>query len=143
MSNILKFVKLSEFARTPTRGSNYSAGLDLYSAEKKIVKANSQGVISTDISLQLPFGTYGRIAPRSGLAVKHFVNIGAGVIDEDYRGPIKIVIFNHSNVDLLIDIGDRIAQLICECILKPEVIEVTQLESTDRNDKGFGSTGIY
>jgi dUTP pyrophosphatase len=142
MANLLKFVKLSEKATTPTKGSKYSAGYDLYSSENKIIKSNSRDVVSTDLQISLPLGTYGRIAPRSGLAVKHFIHVGAGVIDEDYRGTIMVVLFNHSNVDFAVNIGDRVAQLICERIIQPELMEVSKLDETDRNDKGFGSTGI-
>jgi dUTP pyrophosphatase len=141
MSNILKFVRLSNKATTPTKGSKHSAGHDLYSAEDKIIPRHSTGVIATDLKISLPKGTYGRIAPRSGLALLHSIDVGAGVIDEDYRGPISVVLFNHSNSDFVILIGDRIAQLICECIIHPELIEVSELNDTKRNEGGFGSTG--
>lgn len=63
------------------------------------VPANNKAVIKTGLSIAIPAGTYARVAPRSGLAVKHFIDTGAGVVDEDYRGEVGVVLFNHSNVD--------------------------------------------
>lgn len=62
------------------------------------IPARGKGVVKTDLAVAVPSGTYGRVAPRSGLAVKHFIDTGAGVIDEDYRGPVGVVLFNHSDV---------------------------------------------
>lgn len=83
----------------------------------------------------------GRIAPRSGLASKHFIDTGAGVIDSDYRGPVKVLLFNHAETDFEIKEGDRIAQLILERIYTPEVNVVEELEESVRGAGGFGSTG--
>lgn len=82
------------------------------------------------------------IAPRSGLAWKHSIDVGAGVIDADYRGPVGVILFNHSDVDFEVKIGDRIAQLIIEKIIVPDVEEVDDLDSTVRGSGGFGSTGV-
>jgi dUTP pyrophosphatase len=81
-------------------------------------------------------------APRSGLAWKHSIDVGAGVIDADYRGPLGVILFNHSDQDFAVKAGDRIAQLILEVIVTPEVVEVEDLESTIRGSGGFGSTGV-
>ena len=81
-------------------------------------------------------------APRSGLAVKKFIDVGAGVIDSDYRGELGVVLFNFSSEDFCINMGDRIAQLVFEKIKTPEIKEVTELEGTDRGSKGYGSSGI-
>lgn len=83
----------------------------------------------------------GRIAPRSGLAVKHSIDTGAGVIDSDYRGQVKVLLFNHSEVDFEIKEGDRIAQLVLERIYTPEILIVDELEGSIRGAGGFGSTG--
>lgn len=88
-----------------------------------------------------PHGTDGRVAPRSGLASKNFIDTGAGVIDADYRGPVKILLFNHSDVDFAVKEGDRVAQLVIERIYTPEVVEVEELEASVRGAGGFGSTG--
>jgi len=74
-------------------------------------------------------------------AVKHFIDTGAGVVDEDYRGPLKVLLFNHSDVDFQVAEGDRIAQLVLEKIYTPPVIEVESLSETERGVGGFGSTG--
>jgi dUTP pyrophosphatase len=89
----------------------------------------------------LPEGIDGRIAPRSGLAAKHFIDTGAGVIDADYRGQVKVLLFNHADVDFQVKEGDRIAQLVLERIYTPEVQEVPELEESVRGAGGFGSTG--
>lgn len=83
----------------------------------------------------------GRIAPRSGLASKHFIDTGAGVIDADYRGQVKVLLFNHADADYEVKEGDRIAQLVLERIVTPEVEEVKELEESVRGAGGFGSTG--
>lgn len=100
-------------------------------------------MIATDLSIIVPAGTYGRVAPRSGLAVKNGISTGAGVIDADYRGEVKIVLFNHSDRDFEVNKGDRIAQLVLEKIVNAEIQEITaeELTETERGSGGFGSTG--
>ena len=132
---------LSENAFLPKKASPGAAGYDLMSAYDTIVKAHDKNIILTDIAIRVPIGTYGRIAPRSGLAVKHFIDVGAGVIDSDYRGNIGVVLFNHSHDDFIIKKGDRIAQLIIEIIEMPELLLVDELDKTSRGHGGFGSTG--
>lgn len=98
--------------------------------------------IKTDISISFPHGLYARVAPRSGLAWKNSIDVGAGVIDVDYRGTVGVILFNHSDVEFKIAAGDRVAQLILEHIYTPEVVEVEDLDETERNAGGFGSTGV-
>ncbi|KAF7044478.1 hypothetical protein CFC21_053700 [Triticum aestivum] len=81
-------------------------------------------------------------APRSGLALKHSIDVGAGVIDADYRGPVGVVLFNHSEVDFAVKPGDRVAQMIIQVITTPEIAEVEDLDATVRGEGGFGSTGV-
>ncbi|ASK51218.1 dUTPase [Eptesipox virus] len=139
---VLKFVKLSEYAYAPTKESKHAAGFDLKSAYDYEVPANSRILIKTDIAIVLPSGCYGRIAPRSGLSFKHSIDIGAGVIDADYRGNVGIVFINNSNLLFTVKRGDRVAQLICEKIIYTDIVEESSLDNTDRGDNGFGSTGI-
>lgn len=106
-----------------------------------MVPAHGKAIVKTDIQVELPEGCYGRVAPRSGLAAKNFIDVGAGVIDEDYRGNVGVVLFNHSEVDFTVAKGDRIAQLICERIFYPTIEEVDDLTDTKRGAGGFGSTG--
>jgi len=139
--NNLLVVKLSALAQLPSKATKLSAGLDLKSAQKTLVPAKGSTLVSTDIQVKLPSGTYGRVAPRSGLALNHKIDVGAGVIDNDYRGNIGVLLFNHGERDFTIEIGDRIAQLICEKISYPKVVEVKTLDESDRGSSGFGSTG--
>ncbi|TFK74478.1 dUTP diphosphatase [Pluteus cervinus] len=131
----------SEKAKVPTRGSALSAGYDLYSAERKVIPAHGKALVDTQISIAVPVGTYGRVAPRSGLASKFMIDTGAGVIDADYRGLVFVLLFNYSDKDFQVEEGDRIAQLILERIYTPEALEVQDLDETLRGAGGFGSTG--
>jgi dUTP pyrophosphatase len=126
----------------PTRGSPDSAGYDLSSSEATIIKAGGKGIVKTDLSIACPPGTYARIAPRSGLAVKKFIDVGAGVVDADYRGPVGVVLFNFGSEDFVVEKGDRVAQLILEKISMVEAVEVDELTDTQRGSGGFGSTGV-
>ena len=105
-------------------------------------KAQTRQAISTEIAILVPSGPYGRIAPRSGLALKHSIDIAAGVVDEDNRGPIKVIFINHGEDDFVVKAGDRIAQLVLECIVTPGTEMVNSLPESMRGDKGFGSTGV-
>ncbi|XP_076849793.1 deoxyuridine 5'-triphosphate nucleotidohydrolase, mitochondrial isoform X2 [Brachyhypopomus gauderio] len=138
---VLKFAKLSEHATTPTRGSSKSAGYDLYSAYDYTVGPMDKAVVLTDIQIAVPAGCYGRVAPRSGLAANNFIDVGAGVVDEDYRGNVGVVLFNFSKSAFEVKKGDRVAQLVCERIFYPELLELQTLEETERGSGGFGSTG--
>lgn len=136
----LRVQRLTASARAPTRGSAYAAGYDIYASETAEIPAHGRGLVETGIAIAVPPGTYGRVAPRSGLTVKNGIDVGAGVIDEDYRGPVKVALFNHSDSDFKIQPGDRVAQLVIEVIQTPEVAVVESLEATDRGSGGFGSS---
>ena len=116
------FVKrLCNNAALPRRGTAGAAGYDLSAAQNCIIPAKGKGVLKTGLVISFPPGLYARIAPRSGLAVKRFIDVGAGVIDHDYRGEVCVVLFNHSDTDFKVNQGDRIAQLILEKIETPVV----------------------
>ncbi|XP_026865674.2 deoxyuridine 5'-triphosphate nucleotidohydrolase, mitochondrial [Electrophorus electricus] len=138
---VLKFAKISEHATTPTRGSAKAAGYDLYSAYDYTIGPMDKAIVLTDIQIAVPTGCYGRVAPRSGLAANHFIDVGAGVVDEDYRGNLGVVLFNFSKSAFEVKKGDRVAQLVCERIFYPELLELETLEETKRGSGGFGSTG--
>ena len=134
--------KLCYDAIVPTRGSDRSVGYDLYSSEDAMVPNQcGRAMVGTGITVVLPPGVYGRVAPRSGLAAKHCINVGAGVIDPDYTGEIKVILFNHGLKDFEIKKGDRIAQLILERCETPPIEEISIVEDTERGSGGFGSTG--
>ena len=137
----MKVKLLSKTAKKPTRGSYQSAGFDLYADENTVVLGGQRRIISTGITAQAPQGCYLRVAPRSGLAAKHGIDILAGVVDADYTGEIKVIIQNNDNEPFEINAGDRIAQLIPEKIWQGELVTVHDLDETDRADGSFGSTG--
>ncbi|OQS01474.1 deoxyuridine 5'-triphosphate nucleotidohydrolase [Achlya hypogyna] len=135
--------KLSATAVLPVRGSALAAGFDLASAYECVIPAHGKALVKTDIAIAIPSGCYARVAPRSGLSWKNHLDVGAGVIDEDYRGNVGVVIFNHANEDFQVKAGDRIAQLILERIIaQADVVEVDELSETARGEGGFGSTGV-
>ena len=139
----LNVSKLIPTAILPVRASVGAAGYDLFSTDSYVVLPGRRVVVSTGISIQLPPGTYGRIAPRSGLAVKHGLDTLAGVIDPDYTGEIKVVLQNLDTAQpFVIRPGYRIAQLILEKFEVAEVVETGAPEATERGDAGFGSTGV-
>jgi dUTP pyrophosphatase len=122
--------RLSPKAIVPERASAGAAGYDLSSAYDYVVPARGKEMIKTNLAIAVPEGTYGRIAPRSGLAWKHSIDVGAGVIDRDYRGNVGVILFNHSGQDFKIAAGDRVAQLILERIAIVPVQEVADLDAT-------------
>lgn len=142
----LKVHLLSPDGKPPTRGSTHAAGYDIYASAPTTIPANGRGMVSTSLAIVCPEGTYGRVAPRSGLAVKQGISTGAGVIDADYRGEVKVLLFNHNTADFQVEKGDRIAQLILERIYTPEVEVLddaawAEENNTERGAGGFGSTG--
>lgn len=142
----LNVIKINPLATLPTRGTPGAAGYDLFSTDSYVVLPGRRVVVSTGITVQLPPGTYGRVAPRSGLAVKHGLDTLAGVIDPDYTGEVKVVLQNlDTNQPFVIRPGYRIAQLILERFEVADVVEIptenTNL-NTERGAGGFGSTGI-
>lgn len=137
----LQFKKLNKIAVIPTRADSGAAGYDLYATENVTVPARGRAIVKTGIAVALPPGTYGRVAPRSGLAVKHGIDVGAGTIDHNYRGEVGVVLFNHDDEDYEVVAGHRVAQLVVHLIITPEPVEVDELDITDRGSGGFGSTG--
>lgn len=142
MESRLSFKRLSDFAFPLTRATPYAAGYDLRSPVDTVIPKRGNCLVKTDLALLLPEGCYGRIAPRSGLALKYCIDVGAGVVDRDYVGNVGVILFNHSDREYYVKRGDRIAQIICEKIFYPELYEVEQLNTTSRGSDGFGSTGI-
>jgi len=134
--------RLNTDATLPIRGSPQSAGLDLSSSVDTVVPGKGKAIVKTGLSVACPPMTYARIAPRSGLAVKKFIDVGAGVVDADYRGEVGVVLFNFSDEDFVVAKGDRIAQLIIERIEMSTVVEVEDLDDTSRGAGGYGSTGV-
>lgn len=132
--------RLVSDATLPFRASKKAAGYDLSSVEDVTIPARGKSLIGTGLAFTVPDGTYGRIAPRSSLAWKNHIDVGGGVIDQDYLGEVKVVLFNHSNDEFKIAKGTRIAQVILEKIEYADVQEVEELTETERSTGGFGST---
>jgi len=137
----LKVKKLSKFACIPTKGSYFSAGFDLHSAHSYMIQPKEQQVCLTDIAIEMPVGSYGKIAPRSGMTTKFFIDVGAGIIDFDYTGNIAVVLFNFGEKPYNVEVGDKIAQLIVHKIFDPKVQEVDIVHTTVRSQPCFGSSG--
>lgn len=137
-------VKLDEGARMPTRAHDLDAGLDLYSREKRLIYVGGGVVFDTGVHIALEPGTYGKIESKSGLNVNHDVVSCGGIIDAGYTGSIKVKLYNLSNrytEPYVVEKGDKIAQLIIQRHETPELVEADELDTTERGDKGFGSSG--
>jgi dUTP pyrophosphatase len=141
--NELKIKLLHDNAVLPKRGSATAAGLDLYSSESVLLPPKTQHLLGTGVSMEIPPNHFGKLEIRSGLALKHELDLAAGVIDNDYRGEVKIILRNHGNKDFSVQQGDRIAQML---ILPQPAFEIQEVENlttdTVRGKQGFGSTGV-
>lgn len=141
MAAVLNFKKLNPNALLPTRGSAASAGLDLYSIEPVTLGPHERSLVPTGLAVAIPEGYYGRIAPRSGLSTKKGIDVLAGVIDADYRGEIRCLLYNTSGETVELPAQSKICQLIIEKIITPEPQWADDLTETARGAGGFGSTG--
>lgn len=138
----LKVRLLESSGRIPRRSCPTDAGADLFSAESLMIHPGERATVSTGIALEIPEGFYGRVAPRSGLASKHGVDVLAGVVDSGYRGEVKVVLLNTDRHNTFhVEKGDRIAQLILEAHFNLPIVEIDSLEESERGSGGFGSTG--
>ncbi len=155
----INYSKLYPEAQAPSQANCSDAGYDLFSTEYVTLEPFQRKLVSTGISLEIPQGFYGRIAPRSGLACKKGIDVMAGVIDSGYRGEIKVLLINlnfegynlrpstfeamfGSANRINIKPGDRIAQLIIEkCHTNVKWNEMKTLEDSQRGEGGFGSSG--
>ena len=137
----LKVKVLSDQAVLPARASTGAAGFDISTAEPFSLEPGERKLVSTGLQMEFPFGTYGRLASRSGLASNLGLDVGAGVIDSDFRGEVKVLIFNHGHQSVCFKAGDRVAQLIVEKVAVSNVSPVQTLSSTARGCDGFGSSG--
>ncbi len=138
------FKKLTENAHTPTYGSAYSAGADLYSADEAVTVAPGESrLMHTGIAVEIPVGYVGLVYARSGLAAKRGLAPAnkVGVIDADYRGEIMVCLHNHSDKEQTVEAGERIAQMVVTPFLACEYEETDELSETVRGKGGFGSTG--
>jgi len=132
--------KLTERAKLPLRAHLNDAGIDLFASEPALIRPKAWVLISTGIRIALPQGTVGLIWDKSGLA-NEGLHVMAGVIDEGYRGEILINVMNMNKHEYKINAGEKVAQLLVQPVLYPEIIEAKINDSTERGTSGFGSTG--
>ena len=136
---------LNNSVKIPEYQSSEASGFDLTAHVKKnlIIKPKEYQIIPTGLIMEIPKGYEGQIRPRSGLAAKENISVlnTPGTIDSDYRGEIKVIIYNHGNNDFTINNGDRIAQMVLTPVVKMELEEAIDLPETVRGKGGFGSTG--
>ena len=142
---IIKIKKLDAKVKIPQYKTEGSSGMDLMAFVKESlkIKPNSSELIPTGISVAIPQDTEIQIRPRSGLAAKSHISVlnTPGTIDSDYRGELKVILFNHGANDFIVNDGDRIAQMVLMPVLKASFEEVDELPDTVRGSGGFGSTG--
>ena len=134
----LDFVKLSPNIKTPTKTTQFSVGSDIYSPKDYILTPQNQMIIPTGLRIKVPNVHYGHLCSKSGLAIRHKIHVGAGVIDPDYTGEIKVLLLNLGTEPFEILVGTAIAQLIFEKISIPILHKVDTLPTTDRGDRGCG-----
>lgn len=141
---MFRVAKLHPDAQVPVRADQGSAGLDLCTVEDVVIEGGEQAAVPTGLAIDIPSDVYGRIAPRSGLALKSRIHVMAGVVDSGYRGEIRVILANLGQKPVAFKKGDRIAQLILEkiSILEPCEVPFEELSKTERGEGGFGSTGM-
>jgi dUTP pyrophosphatase len=127
----------------PTFAHPGDAGADLRSTEQAVIPANARVTLKTGVSIALPSGYVALVHPRSGLAAKHGITVlnSPGTVDAGYRGEIAVTLLNTSEVDFVVNVGDRIAQIVFQAVETPRFIAVEHLPGSDRGEAGFGSTG--
>lgn len=136
----IKFQKMHPDAQIPTRGTKEAAGLDLYALEDCYI--GNSAAVRTGIMVDVPDGLYGKVEARSGTSFKNDIETGAGVIDSDYRGELKVKLYNFGNRIYKINKGERIAQLIIQPYIKMDPVEGEIDTDTARGSNGFGHTGV-
>ncbi len=138
----LSIKKLHPEAKLPTRAHTSDAGLDLYSVEDMVLAPGQRHGVATGIALAIPSGYVGLVWDKSGVALNGGITCLGGVVDAQYRGEVKVIVLNTSDVPYEIKSGQKIAQLLIQEVALPEIVEVENLDDTTRGDGGFGSTGL-
>ncbi|NET27429.1 dUTP diphosphatase [Okeania sp. SIO1I7] len=140
----LKVKKLDELAIVPYYAHPQDVGLDLFSIDELTINPGENQLICTGISMELPSGTEAQIRPISGLALKHKITVlnTPGTIDETYRGEVGIILINHGKNSFQVTRGMKIAQMVIASVLSVKAEEVDELSTTERDIKGFSSTGL-
>lgn len=134
--------RIDKTVEMPKYAKQGDAAFDLRSAEEKVIKAGHKELFKTGLRIAVPEGYCGLIWDRSGLAAKHGIHCLAGVLDSGYRGEIVVVLHNLSKDDFIVEKNMRMAQMLIQPVETARILEVDELEETDRNAGGFGSTGL-
>jgi len=113
----------------------------MYACQSAVIGAGKRNLVDTGVSIAIPHGYVGLSWPRSGLALKKGLDVGAGVIDSDYRNVIGVLLFNHTDDPYRVEPGDRIAQILIQPAVMVQPVQVSSLDHTDRGQAGYGSTG--
>ena len=140
-SSQISVALLNKNAKAPTKAHASDAGWDLYAVNPTVISEHQRKTVETGIALEIPDGFVGLIWPRSGLSVKHGVDVLAGVVDSGYRGEIKVCLYNTSKDHVAIEPGDRVAQILIQPVSQMGMVIVDTLSNTERGDGGFGSSG--
>jgi dUTP pyrophosphatase len=138
----LKIKKLHQDAIVPHYVHDGDAGMDLYSLEEIIIKAGERATVGTGIATEFSRGYVALVCDKSGLASKAGIKTMGGVIDCNYRGEYKVIMFNTSKQDYTVKKGEKIAQVLIQPVIQAEIEEVNELSDTSRGEGGFGSTGL-
>ena len=139
----LSVARIDKDLELPTYQHPHDAAFDLRAREKVVIEPGAKQVVKTGLKLAIPSGHVGLIWDRSGLAAKHHITTLAGVIDAGYRGEVGVVLHNLGTEPFLVEHGMRIAQMIIQPYVTPEIIELENLDESTRGDGGFGSTGLH
>ena len=138
------FKKLVAEAQLPSYAHKGDAGMDLRSAVDIEIAPGARALVKTGLAMALPEGYEAQVRPRSGLALKQGVTVlnTPGTIDEGYRGEVGVILFNTGDAPFKVSVGDKIAQMVIAPVTRAEVVEVLELDGTERGAGGFGSTGV-
>lgn len=137
----IKIKKLDQDAKIPEYAHPGDAGFDLFSVKNLIIPAGGREKVATGLIMEIPDGYVGLIWDKSGLSANHGLKTIAGVVDSGYRGEVLVAIWNTSDKDYEFKKGDKVAQMLIQPVIFPEIEEIDNLSETSRGDGGFGSTG--
>lgn len=137
-------VRCENGATLPSYATDGASGMDVRAIEEVTIAPLERALVSTGLFFELPEGTEAQVRPRSGLAVKSGITVlnSPGTIDADYRGEVKIILANLSNAPFTVHVGDRIAQIVFATVTKANLVQVEEINETERGAGGFGSTGV-
>jgi dUTP pyrophosphatase len=140
----LKIKKIFPDVILPKYNKKNDAGFDLcaYTKEDIYINSGESKIIQTGLFMEIPDGHFGSIRDRSGLAAKNSLHVLAGVVDSNFRGHVQVILINLGTKQFIVQSGNRIAQMIIQPIVNPEIQEVSELSDSERGSDGFGSTGI-